>query len=172
MRRTESAVSFNVWTVQGTWFWSLVYPDRHGGAIGAAASEAEARGEAQAAIERFAQLGDEGKSALPPSDDPGFTRQFESSINSSFDICCEVDRAADAFSCSRISPKQSSKTQAMAESYRSLWQLTLEQFSARVAGASAAVPIFGSSTCETKECANGSQGNSRRLPFSHAVIGG
>src|SRR5215469_12914863 len=55
-RKIECAMSFHLWTVQGTWFWSLVYPDRHGGAIGAAASEAEALGEAQAAIKRLPQL--------------------------------------------------------------------------------------------------------------------
>ena len=49
--------SFTLWTMQRTWFWSLVYPDVQGGAIGAAASEAEALGEAQAVVKRFPELG-------------------------------------------------------------------------------------------------------------------
>ena len=42
---------FEVWTAQQTWFWSLVNPHRNGGAIGAAASEAEAVREATLLIE-------------------------------------------------------------------------------------------------------------------------
>jgi hypothetical protein len=42
---------FEVWTAQQTWFWCLVNPHRNGGAIGAAASEAEAVREATLAIE-------------------------------------------------------------------------------------------------------------------------
>jgi len=42
--RNDCPMRFNVWNVHGTWFWSLVYPDQHGGAIGAAASEPEAVG--------------------------------------------------------------------------------------------------------------------------------
>jgi hypothetical protein len=51
LRRIESAVGVNLWTVQGIWFWSLIFRDRHGGAIGAAASEAEAMAEARATFE-------------------------------------------------------------------------------------------------------------------------
>src|SRR5436190_664690 len=54
-RMAECAASFNVWTARGTWFWSLVYPGRLGGAIGAAPSQSEALGEAKAAIERLQQ---------------------------------------------------------------------------------------------------------------------
>jgi hypothetical protein len=53
--RTEaiySGVSFAVWAVQGSWFWSLVRPYCEGGTIGAAGTEAEAMREAQVAIEQ------------------------------------------------------------------------------------------------------------------------
>lgn len=49
--KDDAGLGFNLWTVQGAWFWSLVYPDRHGGAIGAAATEAEAVDEARKTIE-------------------------------------------------------------------------------------------------------------------------
>jgi hypothetical protein len=42
---------FEVWTAQQTWFWCLINPHRNGGAIGAAASEAEAVREATLSIE-------------------------------------------------------------------------------------------------------------------------
>jgi len=101
-RKTECAMSFNLWTVQGTWFWSLVYPDRHGGAIGAAASEAEAVGEAQAAIKRLPQLLDDTPLA-PPRDDSRFIRRF-----------------------------QRSGMRTMGKSYNNLWRLTLRRYAARV----------------------------------------
>jgi hypothetical protein len=134
MRKPEWPMSFNLWTAQGTWFWSLVYPNRHGGAIGAAASEAEAMGEAQAAIERLPQLDDEGESVPAPCDDLRFTQPFHSLKDAPFHICCEVDRASDDLGCSQATRKQTSKMRAMAESYNNLWQLTLQQYSARVAG--------------------------------------
>lgn len=134
MRRTKFAMSFNLWTVQGTWFWSLVYPNRHGGAIGAAASEAEAMGEAQAAIEQLPQLDDEGEIAPVPCDDLRYTQQFHRLKDSPFHICCEVDRTSADFGCSLATRKQTSKMRSMAESYSNLWQLTLQQYSARVAG--------------------------------------
>jgi len=98
-------MSFNLWTVQGTWFWSLVYPDRHGGAIGAAASEAEALGEAQAAIKRLPQLLDDTPLA-PPRDDSRFIRRF-----------------------------QRSGMRTMGKSCNNLWRLTLRRYAARVAAA-------------------------------------
>jgi len=51
VRRDASGFGINVWTAHGSWFWLLVYPDRHGGATGAAPTEAEAVREARAAIE-------------------------------------------------------------------------------------------------------------------------
>jgi hypothetical protein len=51
MRQRKSGKGFSIWTAQGAWFWSLVYLDRNGGAVGAAATEAEALSEVCAAIE-------------------------------------------------------------------------------------------------------------------------
>ena len=130
MHKTQCAMSFNLWTVQGTWFWSLVYPDRHGGAIGAAASMAEAVGEAQAVIERFPQLHDD--TPLMPGDDSMFTRPFQSSKDSQFHIGSKVDGATNDFACSHASRKLSSRMRTMSESYNNLWQLTLRQYAARV----------------------------------------
>jgi hypothetical protein len=44
---------FEVWTVQRTWFWSVENPDRNGGSVGAAATEAEAIHEARLSIEEI-----------------------------------------------------------------------------------------------------------------------
>jgi hypothetical protein len=52
MLRSAQAARFNLWGSHGTWFWSLIYLDREGGAIGAAPSEAEALDDAYAAFER------------------------------------------------------------------------------------------------------------------------
>jgi hypothetical protein len=52
MLRKGQAARFNLWSSQRTWFWSLIYPDREGGAIGAATSEAEALDDAYATIDR------------------------------------------------------------------------------------------------------------------------
>jgi hypothetical protein len=46
-------ISFELWSNQRVWFWSVVNPCCNGGAIGAAATEAEAVGEACAAIEEI-----------------------------------------------------------------------------------------------------------------------
>ena len=105
MRKPECTVSFNLWTVQGTWFWSLVYSARHGGVIGAAASMAEALGEAQAVIERLPQLHNNTLLA-PPRDNSKFIRRF-----------------------------QRSGMRTMGESYNTLWRLTLQRYAARVAAA-------------------------------------
>lgn len=50
--KNNQTARFNLWNSQGTWFWSLVYSDLKGGAIGAATTEAEALDDAHAAIER------------------------------------------------------------------------------------------------------------------------
>jgi hypothetical protein len=123
-------MSFNLWTVQGTWFWSLVYPDRHGGVIGAAASKAEAVEEAQAVIERFPQLHD--GMPLMLHDDSRFMLRFRSSKDSQFHIGSKVDGATNDFACSHASRKLSSRMRTMSESYNNLWQLTLRQYAARV----------------------------------------
>ena len=133
MRRTECAVSFNLWTVQGTWFWSLVYPDRHGGAIGVAASKAEAVREAQAVIERFLQL--HAETPVAPCDDSRFMRRFQDSKDSQFHIGSRIDGATNDFACSHTSRKRSSRIRTTGESYKNLWQLTLRRYAARVAAA-------------------------------------
>jgi hypothetical protein len=51
MRQRKSGTDFSIWTAQGAWFWSVVCFDRNGGAVGAAATEAEALREVRAAIE-------------------------------------------------------------------------------------------------------------------------
>lgn len=130
-RRTEYA-SFNVWTVHGTWFWSLVYPDRDGGAIGAAASRAEAVGEAQSAIERLPQLGGDTGT---PLNGPTLTRTVQNSKDSPFHAGCKIDSANGDFSSSIASRSRSSKVPAVGESYNNLWQFTLQQYAARVAAA-------------------------------------
>ncbi|MBV8055360.1 MAG: hypothetical protein JOZ29_09270 [Deltaproteobacteria bacterium] len=126
-------MSFNLWTVQGAWFWSLVYPDRHGGAIGAATSKAEAVGEAQAVIDRFPQPHDD--TLLVPRGDSRFTRQFQGSKDSQFHIGSKIDGGTNDFACSHAPRKRSSRMRTMGESYNNLWQRTLRQYAARVAAA-------------------------------------
>jgi hypothetical protein len=128
-------VSFNVWSVRGTWFWSLFYPDRHGGAIGAAASEAEAVWEAQAAIERLAQLRDESGIAETHCDDSRVAARLRNSKDSQFPAGLQVDNASSDFSRVRASRTQNSQMRTIGESYNKLWRLTLLQYAARVAAA-------------------------------------
>jgi hypothetical protein len=133
IHRSDGAIGFNVWTVQGTWFWSLVYPDQHGGAIGAAASEAEAIGEAQAAIERLPHERGDIEIELEHCNDQRLARWFQNSKDSQSDIGCMVDSASGDFACSRAAWKRISKMRIAGESYNDLWQLTLRQYAARVA---------------------------------------
>ena len=44
-------MSFDAWTNQQTWFWSVVNPSRNGGTIGAAATEVDAVREACMSID-------------------------------------------------------------------------------------------------------------------------
>jgi hypothetical protein len=136
-RRTEYA-RFNVWTARGTWFWSLVYPDRDGGAIGVAASRTEAVGEAQSAIEQLPQLRCGTGTSL---DSPTLTRAVQNSKDSPVYDDCDIDSANGVFSCSRASRKLSSKTSAVGESYNNLWQFTLQQYAARVVAAAQAYAL-------------------------------
>jgi hypothetical protein len=46
-------IGFEVWSRQRTWFWCLVNPDRNGGTIGLAATEADAVREACLLIEKM-----------------------------------------------------------------------------------------------------------------------
>jgi hypothetical protein len=50
----ESPITFEVWTHEGIWFWSIVHSRRNCGAVGAAATEAEALSEARSSIEEMA----------------------------------------------------------------------------------------------------------------------
>jgi hypothetical protein len=51
--RSHLGIGFELWSSQRVWFWSVVNPRHNGGAIGAATTEAEAVGEACAAIEEM-----------------------------------------------------------------------------------------------------------------------
>jgi hypothetical protein len=53
IRRDHQGTSFEVWAGHRTWFWCLPSTYRNGGAIGAAATEAEAVHEACDAIEEI-----------------------------------------------------------------------------------------------------------------------
>jgi hypothetical protein len=134
-RRADCAVSVNVWSVRGTWFWSLVYPDRRGGAIGAAASEPEAMGEAQAMIERLPQQGDDHGIRLAPCDDSTFTRRSRRSKGSQFHLDCKLDGATADFAGLPPARRWSSNMRTMGQSYKNLWQVTLQQYAAHVAEA-------------------------------------
>ena len=50
---THCGIGFQVWNGPQTWFWFVVNPHRDGGAIGAAASEADAMREARLSIEEL-----------------------------------------------------------------------------------------------------------------------
>jgi hypothetical protein len=52
-RRNHLGRGFAVWTGELTWFWRVFNQHHNGGAVGAAATEAEAVGEACAAIEEM-----------------------------------------------------------------------------------------------------------------------
>ena len=55
MHRVGSAEGFDLWNVQGAWFWLLIYPHRGGGAIGVAPTKTEAVREACMAIDRLSE---------------------------------------------------------------------------------------------------------------------
>src|SRR5215467_7141960 len=97
--RIDPAVCFNVWTSHGTWFWSLIYPDRDGGAIGAATSEAQALHEAHAAIERLPHRHDTIKPLVAPREDSKFIRGFHSSNDSQLHIGGKMEVARGEFAC-------------------------------------------------------------------------
>jgi hypothetical protein len=50
---THCGIGYQVWNGPQTWFWLVVNPNRDGGAIGAAASEADAMHEARLSIEEI-----------------------------------------------------------------------------------------------------------------------
>jgi hypothetical protein len=53
VRKDHLGAGFEVWTGGQSWFWCLLNPRRDGGAIGAAATEADAIREAFVAIEEM-----------------------------------------------------------------------------------------------------------------------
>jgi hypothetical protein len=53
VRKDHLGAGFEVWTGGQSWFWCLLSPRRDGGAIGAAATEADAIREAFVAIEEM-----------------------------------------------------------------------------------------------------------------------
>ena len=67
IRKDHLGAGFEVWTGGQSWFWCLLSP-RRGGAIGAAASEADAIREARAAIEEIlARQGEDVSASRPPA---------------------------------------------------------------------------------------------------------
>ncbi|MGA8058210.1 MAG: hypothetical protein WB999_08200 [Candidatus Binataceae bacterium] len=63
-RRDHLGTGFEVWTGGQSWFWCLLNPRRDGGAIGAAATEADAVREAFVAIEEMSTQHREDSPAL------------------------------------------------------------------------------------------------------------
>lgn len=63
-RRDHLGTGFEVWTGGQSWFWCLLNPRRAGGAIGAAATEADAVREAFVAIEEMSAQHREDAPAL------------------------------------------------------------------------------------------------------------
>jgi len=116
MRESEHAVIFDLWTMHGTWFWSLIYPDRHGGAVGAAISEAEALREAHAAMAQMPQSPD----LMAPVCDH-LNRWKYSTVPSD----AENNRTNDEIRDFDASPQQGSRLRIMGHSYNRLWQLRL-----------------------------------------------
>jgi len=68
IRRDHLGTGFEVWTGGQTWFWCLLNPRRDGGAIGAAATEADAVREAFVAIEEMSVQRREDTPALRLTD--------------------------------------------------------------------------------------------------------
>jgi hypothetical protein len=134
-RRSEYAVRFKIWTAQGTWFWSLVYRDRHGGAIGAAPSQAVAVVEARAAIEGLHELPQRDFGKLRGRDASRFTRGFHSSKDSRIRNALKVDCATGDCECSERLWHRSSGMRAIAGKYNHLWRMTLQHYAARLAEA-------------------------------------
>jgi hypothetical protein len=71
--RDHLGTGFDVWSGQANWFWFVINPRRDGGAIGSAATEADAIREARGAIEEMFVGGGDAASLRPTAD-----RLFES----------------------------------------------------------------------------------------------
>jgi hypothetical protein len=133
MKRTECIASFKLWTSQRTWFWSLIYPDREGGAIGAATSKAKALHDVHAAIERLRHQRDTVVTLVAPFEDSKLIRGCRSSKGSQFHFGGRRAAANGKLASSSAAPKRRAKMPALTRSYSDLWQLTLHQYAARVA---------------------------------------
>jgi hypothetical protein len=129
----DLAPSFNLWTAQRTWFWSLIYPAQQGGVIGVASSQAEALDEAYAAIERLPRLCSGGH-ILAPFGDSTLRPSFQNSKPPHDHLGHELDSVVDDLEGSRTAHQSRTGVRTIADSYNKLWQLTLQQYAARVAG--------------------------------------
>ena len=147
--KDDAGLGFNLWTVQGTWFWSLVYPDRHGGAIGAAATEAEAVDEARKTIELalagcgkrvphptfpLCNLPQRGRTnGRKPVLSQGAERFF---IRNRLFRTLPEHRADQGVALRRWNePRPAPVFSTIGESYGNIWQRLLRQYAARVAAA-------------------------------------
>jgi hypothetical protein len=65
IRKDHLGAGFEVWTGGQSWFWCLLNPRHDGGAIGAAATEADAIREAFVAIEEMSARQREDAPAVP-----------------------------------------------------------------------------------------------------------
>jgi hypothetical protein len=91
IRRDHLGADFEVWTGGQSWFWCLLNPRRDGGAIGAAATEADAIREASVAIEEMSarQLEDVPAVLLSPC-------RFFTSVSACREIWTDrLDRVAE-----------------------------------------------------------------------------
>lgn len=73
IRRDHLGAAFEVWAGGQSWFWCLLNQRRNGGAIGAAATEADAIREAFVAIEEMSTQHREDARAVPLPACPFFT---------------------------------------------------------------------------------------------------
>lgn|SRR5512146_934193 len=71
--RDHLGIRFEVWSGEWTWFWRAFNTRRNRGAVGAAATEADAVREAHAAIEEMSARGSDDTSSSPLFDGRGFT---------------------------------------------------------------------------------------------------
>jgi hypothetical protein len=127
-RSTEYSVSFNVWTVQGSWFWSLAYPRHEGGAIGAAASQSEAIQEARAAAKQLALADGEHGIHWRLTAPAGLTHQIRKDSRSRINY--EVDRIAPDSECSQLARALSMTRPAIGDFYHR--QVALRQYVTQV----------------------------------------
>lgn len=66
--RDHLGIRFEVWRGESTWFWRAFNTGRNRGAVGAAATEADAVCEAHTAIDEMSARGPDDTSSSPPFD--------------------------------------------------------------------------------------------------------